>query len=63
MGGYQRFGGDIPVPDCPREEAILKGVFTCRRYMKGKSVLISAAPSLGNKVFCGYPVFAFQTFV
>ena len=43
------------------EEAIhvLIDIFTSRGYLKGQGVLISAAPSLGNKVICTYPGFTF----
>ena len=56
----------IPVPDTSDslgEDAILIDIFTSRGYSKGQGVLISGAPILGNKVFCRYPGFTFQTFV
>ena len=59
----QRFGKVIPVPDSLGKEAILIDIITSRGYLKGQEVLISAAPSLGNKVICWYSDFTFQTFV
>ena len=46
----KRFREVIPVPDSLGEEAILIDIFTSRAYLKGKGVLISATPSLGEKV-------------
>ena len=60
---YHRFREVIPVPDSLGEDAILIDIFTSRGYLKGQGVLISAVPSLGNKVICRYPGFTFQTFV
>ena len=52
----QRFREVIPFPDSLGEEAVLKETFkSSRGYLKGKGVLISATPSLGNKVImCMY---------
>ena len=54
----------IPVPDSPREgRSYSYRRLNSRGYQKGHGVLISAAPSLWNKVICRYPGFTFQTFV
>ena len=47
----------IPVPDSLRKEATSLGVCTFVECLKYHRVLISAAPNLGNKVICRYPVF------
>ena len=63
-GRNQRLRSEvIPVPDRLGEEDILIDIFTSSGYLKVQGVLISAAPSLGNKVICRYPGFTFQTFV
>ena len=52
----QRFREIIPLSDSLGEEAVLNiETFTGRWYLKGQGVLISATPSLGNKVImCMY---------
>ena len=51
----QRFRAVIPFPDILGDEAVLIETFSCRGYLKGQGVLISATPGLGNKVImCMY---------
>ena len=51
----QRFMEVIPFPDSLGEEAVLIEIFTSKGYLKGQGVLISATPSLWNKVImCMY---------
>ena len=62
-GRKQGFREVIPIPDSLGEEAILIDIFTGGKNLEGQGMLISATPSLGNKVICRYPGFTFQTFV
>ena len=52
-------GVDIPVPDGLRKET----TFICLGYLKCHGMLISATPSLGDKVTCMYSGLTFQIFV
>ena len=67
----KKFPTDRPIPE---KQGRVRGnknifkvglidIFTRRGYLKGQGVLISAAPSLGDKVICRHPGFTFQTII
>ena len=62
-GGNQGTREDIPAPGGLREETTFICFYTSRGYLKCHEMLISATPSLGDKVTCRYSGFTFQTFV
>ena len=59
-----RFLGITHHKNFPDFNAFVALIFVLLRgYLKGQGVLISAMPSLGEKVICRYPGFTCQTFV
>ena len=53
----------ISVPDGLRKETTFICFYTSRGFLKCHGMLISAMPSLGDKVTCRYSGFTFHTFV